>query len=105
MCHCSLAVQMIGTVPLQTPPMQMSTVVQALPSLHGVLLGWRSVERRAGEECRSPGTSHHSSAEQMTGTVPLHTPPMQMSTVVQALPSLHGVLFGWCGLVQTPVCG
>jgi len=36
--HWSLAVQTTGVDPVQTPPWQASFVVQALPSLHGVVL-------------------------------------------------------------------
>src|SRR6266566_1397089 len=62
-------------VPRQTPPWQLSAVVQALPSLHGVL----------------------------SATVaPVQTPPWQLSVVVQSLPSSHGVLSGAALPLQVP---
>jgi hypothetical protein len=35
--------------------------------------------------------------------MPVHVPPSQVSVRVHASPSLHGVLFGFGGLEQTPV--
>ena len=82
-------------VPAQVPaPSQTSSVVQALPSSQGVPFG-------LGVGCvHLPVAGSHvgwfqqparsSTGWQMVG-VPVHTPPTQWSSVVQALLSLHGV--------------
>src|SRR5439155_810648 len=78
--------------PAHAPPLQASFVVQALPSLHGlVLFVWTHPE--AG--------SHESSVQglpslQLIGGPPTHAPPLQASFVVQALPSSQAdVLLVW----------
>jgi hypothetical protein len=86
-------------VPPQTPPVQTSPVVQALPSLHPVPSALAGLEHTP--PLHVPALWHWSSAEH-TMAVPPHTPLVQTSPVVQALPSLHPVPFGWVGLEQTP---
>src|SRR5207249_3060368 len=67
-----------------------SAVVQALPSSQGAVFG----------VCTQPvGGSHESSVQtfaslQLSGGPPTHAPLAQTSAVVQALPSLHGAVFG-----------
>jgi hypothetical protein len=74
-------------------------VVQALPSLHDAEL----------LECAQPVAGLHESFVQMlpslqlTRLPPPHTPALQTSPVVQALPSLHGSVFGV--YTQAPVDG
>jgi hypothetical protein len=71
--------------PTQAPPEQASAVVQAFPSLHGLLLSG----------CRQPSeTSQVSSVQpllssQFGAPPPTHVPPEQASFIVQALPSLQ----------------
>jgi len=82
--------QLIG-VPPQIPLLQVSAVVQALPSLHGSVLG----------SCRQPADGSQESVVQglpslQLKDVPLHVPLPHVSDVVQALPSSHGaLLFAW----------
>src|SRR5436309_1013405 len=75
-----------GAPPVQAPPLQVSLVVQALPSLQGaVLLTWtQPVE---GLQVSSVQTLP--SLQEGAGP-PTHRPPLQASLVVQALPSLQG---------------
>jgi hypothetical protein len=71
--------------PTQAPPEHVSLVVQAFPSLHGLLLSG----------CRQPSeTSQVSSVQPLLSSQfgagpPTHIPPEQASFIVQALPSLH----------------
>src|SRR5437870_1034018 len=92
-------------VPWQTPPWQLSAVVQALPSLHAVPFGAGGFEHVPVAGLQVPASWHWSSTVQATG-VPEHAPARQLSPVVQALPSLQLVPFatGW-GFGQVPVAG
>jgi len=79
----------LGAAPgTHTPPEQTSPTVQALPSLHGaVLLVW--VQPKAGLQA---SFVHTLPSSQLGGAPPTHTPPAQVSLVVQALPSLQTVV-------------
>src|SRR6185369_13912948 len=79
-------------VPVHVPPLQVSFVVQVLPSSHGsVLFVW--VQPVAGLQ---PSSVEGLWSLQSGAGPPWHAPPPQTSSVVQALPSLHGsVLFVW----------
>ena len=50
-----------------------------------------------------PATWHWSEAAQTTGLAPVQVPAWQVSTVVQALPSVHAVPFETAGFEQVPV--
>ena len=87
-----------GGPPTHAPPLQVSFVVQALPSLHALVLF----------VCLQPVAGSHASSvqglpsSQFGATLPTHAPSAQTSTVVQALPSLQGaVLFTF----SQPVAG
>jgi hypothetical protein len=77
-------------VPPQTPPEQTSAVVHALPSLQDAAL----------LECEQPVDGLQESFVQMllslqlTRLPPPHTPALQVSPVVHALPSLQGSVLG-----------
>ena len=77
-----------GGPPWQVPPPQVSPLVQALPSSHGLVLFvcWQPV----------PGSQvsvvHTLWSQQLGGGPPTQAPPLQASVVVQALPSSHGSL-------------
>jgi hypothetical protein len=78
-------------VPAQTPPLQVSLVVHALPSSHeAVLLAW--TQPVAGSQLSSV---HGLLSSQFNAPVPgWQLPPAQTSPVVQKLPSSHAaVLF------------
>ena len=81
-----------GAPPVQVPPLQVSLVVQALPSLQGaVLLTWtQPVE---GLQVSSVQTLP--SSQEGAGP-PTHRPPLQASFVVQRLPSLQGAALLVC---------
>src|SRR2546428_11251442 len=67
--------------PTHVPPLQVSFVVQALPSLHGaVLFVW--VQPVAGLQLSVVQTFP---SLQFGGGPPTHVPPLQVSFVVQAL--------------------
>jgi hypothetical protein len=78
--------QVSGGPPTHTPPKQVSPVVQALPSLHAlVLLTYTHPEAGLQESSVQALPS-----SQVSGGPPTHAPPEHVSPVVQALPSLHG---------------
>jgi hypothetical protein len=86
--HALPSLQFGGGPPAHVPPAQVSFVVQALPSLHGLLL----------LTCTQPDDGLHESSVQTfpslqsSGAPPTHEPLEHVSPVVQALPSLHGLL-------------
>lgn len=92
-----------GFVPVQTPPLQESFRVQALPSVHGVPSLASGLEHEPVPGLHVPTPWQASRALQTTGLAPVHAPFWQVSTVVQALPSVHGLLFAFGGLEQLPV--
>jgi hypothetical protein len=79
-----------GAPGTQTPPLQVSFTVQALPSLHGLLLLMARHPRVVSQKSVvHPFPSSHTS-----GAPGMQAPPEQTSPTVQALLSLHGaVLF------------
>jgi hypothetical protein len=80
--------QLSGGPPTHVPPEQASPVVQALPSLHGfVLLTYVQPEAGLQESLVQMLPS-----SQFSGGPPTHVPTEHVSFVVQALPSLHGLL-------------
>src|SRR5439155_1087463 len=109
-----------GAPPVQAPPLQVSLVVQALPSLQGaVLLTWTqpveglqvsSVQTLpSSQEGAGPPTQRPPLQVSLVVHVlpvgdapPTNGRPLQVSLVVQALPSLQGsVLLPW----RQPVVG
>src|SRR5205823_13366057 len=84
------SLQLGAEPPTQTPPAQVSAVVQALPSVQGAVLG---VFRQpvAGSQASSVQTLP---SLQLSAGPPTQTPPAQVSVVVQALPSLHAARVG-----------
>jgi len=78
--------------PTQTPAEQVSFVVQKLPSLQVAVLF----------SCLQPVMELHESlvqtfpSSQLGGGPPTHNPPEHMSPVVQAFPSLHGLVLFTC---------
>jgi hypothetical protein len=85
-----LSSQTTGVPGLHTPPPQVSPVVQAFPSSHGLVL-FTKTQPVAGLQL---SLVHTLLSLQTTGVPGLHTPPPHVSPKVQAFPSLHGfVLF------------
>jgi hypothetical protein len=83
--HTLPSLQLGGVPPTQDPPLHLSPVVQALASSHGlVLLSWKQPE--AGLQ---PSSVHTLLSLQLGGGPPTQDPPLQLSPVVQALPSSH----------------
>lgn len=76
----------------QSPPKQVSFVVQALPSLHGLVLS-TCTQPLAGLHESSVQTLPSSQFKAAPGT---QLPPEHVSFVVHALPSLHGLLLFTC---------
>lgn len=89
---------------MQTPAWQLS-VVQRSPSSQGVPSAFGGVEQTPVAGLQVPTTRHWSGAVQVTGLLPLQAPPTQVSTWVQALPSLQALPSALGGLEQTPVDG
>jgi hypothetical protein len=83
--HTLPSLQLGAGPPTQTPPAHVSFVVQALPSLHALVL----------LVCAQPVAGTHESFVQTLLSLqfgagpPTQTPPAQVSAVVHALPSLH----------------
>ena len=82
------SLQTNGAPPTHAPPAQVSLVVHALPSLHGLVL-FTFRHPMSGSQLSSVQTLP---SPQLGGGPPTHTPPEQASPDVQALPSLHGSL-------------
>jgi hypothetical protein len=87
-----LSSQFGGGPPAQLPPLQVSLVVQASPSSHGALL-LVLTQPLAGLQLSSV---HTLLSLQFGGGPPRQEPPLQVSLVVHALPSLHGALLLAC---------
>src|SRR2546422_6572961 len=122
--HTLWSSQLGGGPPTHVPPLQVSFVVQALPSLHGaVLFGWMQAPPLHTSSVQTlPSLAHGAvlfvwtqpvaglqlsvvqtfPSSQLGAGPPTHVPPLQVSFVVQALPSLHGAVL--CVCVQ-PVPG
>src|SRR5947199_4267911 len=78
--------------PVQAPPLQVSLVVQALPSLQGsVLLPWR--QPVVGSQLSSV---QRLLSLQLSAGPPAQLPSLQVSLVVQALPSVQGAVLFVC---------
>jgi hypothetical protein len=87
-----LSLQLIDAPPWQTPPLQLSPVVQTLPSLQeAVLLTWAQPLPELHES-----SVHGLLSLQLSAPLPTQAPPLHTSVVVQRLLSLHGaVLLLW----------
>src|SRR6266849_184134 len=84
--------------PMQVPPLQVSLVVQALPSLQGLVL-WVCTQPVTGLQLSSVQTLL---SLQLAAGPPTHAPAAQVSLVVQAFPSLQGPVLLVC---TQPVAG
>src|SRR5438876_460892 len=80
--------QLGGAPPTQVPPLQVSPVVQAFPSLQGLEL-LVCVQPLAGVH---PSVVQTLPSSQLGGAPPTQVPPLQVSPVVQAFPSLQGLV-------------
>jgi len=89
--HWSEGAQVIELAPLQTPRLQVSPCVQALPSLHGVPAGWSGWVQVPVAGWQVPAPWQASIATQTTGLAPVHVPARHESVSVHASPSLHAV--------------
>ena len=76
-----------GGPPLHVPPLHVSVVVQASPSLHDAVV-WDVTHPKEESHPSDTQTSPLLSL-QTNGGPPLHVPPLHVSAVVQASPSLH----------------
>src|SRR5438128_6343968 len=89
---------MTGSPPVQTPLWQVSVCVQASPSSQDAVFGV-CTQPVAGSQLSSV---HPLLSSQFRGGPPTHSPSLQVSSVVQALPSSQGSVFGtW----RQPSCG
>ena len=103
--HWSEAAQTLGEPPVQAPAWQVSTVVQALPSLQVVPFAAVGFEHAPVLLLQVPGVWQTSGALQRTGVPMVQMPPTQMSLWVHALLSLQVTPSGEFGFEQTPVAG
>jgi hypothetical protein len=101
--HWSDAVQVFGPPGLHAPPWQVSTSVQALPSLHVDPFAFAGLEQVPLAVSQVPAVWHWSDATQVFGVPALHAPPWHVSVRVQALPSLQAAPFALAGFEQFPL--
>jgi hypothetical protein len=101
--HWSSTVHVFGAPGLHAPPWQVSTRVQALPSLHADPLALAGLEQMPLVVSQVPAVWQWSDAAHVFGAPGLQAPPWQVSTRVQALPSLHADPFALAGLEQFPL--
>src|SRR5213083_830087 len=98
MVHLLPSSQFFAEPPTHVPPLQVSPVVQGLPSSQGLVL-LVCVQPVAGLQ---PSVVQTLPSSQLGAAPPTHVPPLQVSPVVQAFPSLQGLVLLVC--VQ-PVAG
>jgi hypothetical protein len=91
--------------PAQAPALQVSPVVQASPSSHAVPSGFGVTAHVPVAGLQAATSWHASAAGQTTGELPWHTPALQLSVCVQALPSLHAAPSGLAETGHWPVGG
>ena len=86
------SLQLVGPPGAQLPPLQVSPVVQALPSLHGAVLFtcWQPVSPSQLSSVQ-PFPSSQLIVDPLT-----QVPPLQVSPVVQTLPSSQGAVLLVC---------
>jgi hypothetical protein len=96
--HTLPSLQFGAGPPAQLPPLHVSPVVHAFPSVHDAVL-FTCVQPVPGLHASSV---HGFPSPQPSAGPPTQLPPLQVSFVVQALPSLQGSVFAAC--VQ-PVAG
>ena len=87
------------------PAWQVSPCVQASPSVQGAPFGCGGLEQSPVSGSHVPTRWHWSCAVHPTTPAGVQTPDWQASPVVQALPSLHDVPFGFGGFEHAPVAG
>src|SRR5439155_64072 len=97
------AAQVAGVVPVQTTPWQVSVCVQALPSVQAAPSGFAGLEQRPVAGSQVPASWHWSVAAQVTGFVPVQTPPWPVSVCVQALPSVPAAASSFSVVESWPV--
>ena len=96
--------QFTAAPPLHAPAWQLSPLVHALPSSQGVPFASAGFEHTPVAGLHTPAWWHWSGVGQTTALPPVQTPAWQVSTWVQALPSLHAAPSTLGGLEQ-PVAG
>jgi hypothetical protein len=101
--HWSLAVQTVAIPGEHAPAWQVSPVVHAFASVHVVPFAAAGFEQTPVPVSQTPATWHWSLAVQTVATPGAHTPAWQVSPVVQAFASVHGVPFSIAGFEQRPV--
>src|SRR5438128_12077597 len=77
--------QLVAAAPTHPPPLQVSPLVQALPSSQGLVL-LVCVQPVAGLQ---PSVVQTLPSSQLGAAPPTHVPPLQVSFAVQASPSLQ----------------
>ena len=100
--HESLAVQAM-VVPVHTPALHESPVVQALPSLHVAPSAFAGFEHMPVAGSQVPTEWQESLAVQAMVAPPVQTPALQESPVVQASPSLQAAPSALAGFEHIPV--
>ena len=91
--------------PTQDPAWQVSVLVQALPSLHGVPSAAAGLEQAPVPVLHAPAAWHWSAATHVTGFDPMQAPATHESVCVQAFPSLQAVPSVFAGFEQVPFAG
>jgi hypothetical protein len=103
--HWSDALHVTALAAAHTPAWHVVSVLQALPSLHGVPSVAAGLEHWPLLGSHVPARWHWSAPVQVMGFDPVHAPARQTSVCVQALASLQVAPFGSAGLLHAPVDG
>lgn len=86
----------------QTPPWQLSPVVQPLPSLQDVPFATAAPAHNPVDGSHACAPMHGVAPGQLMTLLPTQTPPWHASVCVQGLPSLHAIVLFVC---TQPVAG
>src|SRR5882672_7547215 len=101
----SLAVQITGLPPVQTPAWQASTCVHPSPSLQDVPSGAAGSEHTPVAGAHVPTPWHASLAVHTTAFAPTQAPIWHVSVCVQASPSLQADPSAFAGFEHEPSAG
>ena len=90
-------------MPPHLPALHVSACVQVSPSLQAVPSGLAGLEHCPVFSSQVPARWQLSCAVHATRLAGVQVPPLQVSPLVQGLPSLHGMPSALIGLVQLPL--
>jgi hypothetical protein len=101
--HSPTGGQTTTSAPLHVPLWHVSVFVQASPSSQAAPVAFDGALQRPVVGSHAPASWHWSCAAQTTGLAPAQIPAWQVSSCVQASPSLQEAPLAFAGVEQTPV--